>query len=111
MDGRGISDEDYEYMMHWMVQEGSASLLNHMKEEGIDFKKNPVEFGTYHMFTEGKVWINERAETSVKGLYAAGDESLGGIGAASTYGWIAGENAARYASKKDSPDIEKREVK
>jgi len=107
MDGRGISDEDYDYMMHWLVHEGIVALVNHMKEEGIDFRKNPIEFGTYHIFIEGKTWINEKAETSVRGLYASGDESMGSIGPAATYGWIAGENAARYAKEKSAPEVEK----
>ena len=41
--------------------------------------------------------INEKGETSVTGLYSAGDESMGGISCAAVYGWIAGENAASYA--------------
>ena len=49
------------------------------------------------MFSQGKIWINEKAETSLEGLYAAGDESTQSIGPAAIYGWIAGENAAKYA--------------
>ena len=41
-----------------------TSLINYMKEEGIDLRKNPVEFGTYHINPEGKIRINEKAETS-----------------------------------------------
>jgi len=107
MDCRGISDEDYEYMMHWMVHEGNSSLLEFMKEEGIDIRRHPVEFQVYHMLPEGKIWINEKAETSIKGLYAAGDESMGGIGPSATYGWVAGENAAAYVKGSSAPDIEK----
>ena len=107
MDCRGISDEDYEYMMYWMVHEGNSSLLDFMKEEGIDIRKHPVEFQIYNMLPEGKIWINERAETSVKGLYAAGDESMGGIGPSATYGWIAGENAAIYVKNAPAPDVDK----
>ncbi len=106
MDCRGITDDDYEYMMHWLVHEGNVALINHMKEEGIDLRKNPVEFGTYHPLTEAKIRINEKAETSVNGLYSAGDETWQGIGAAATYGWIAGENAAKYAKEKAFQDIE-----
>ena len=47
------------------------------------------------------VWVNEKAETSVKGLYAAGDMAavphnymLGAF----TYGWFAGRNAAEYVA-------------
>ena len=107
MDCRGISDEDYEYMMYWMVHEGNSSLLDFMKEEGIDIRRHPVEFQVYHMLPEGKIWINERAETSLKGLYAAGDESMGGIGPSATYGWIAGDNAAVYARGAPPPDIDR----
>jgi succinate dehydrogenase/fumarate reductase flavoprotein subunit len=97
MDCSGISKEDYEYMMHFMWHEGNAPLLDHMKEEGIDIRRHPVEFQTYHIISEGKIGINERGETVVPGLYSAGDESMGGISCAATYGWIAGEHAAEYA--------------
>ena len=107
MDGRGISDEDHDYMMHWLENEGSVALLNNMKEEGIDYRKNPVEFGTYHVIIEGKVWINEKSETSLKGLFAAGDESMGSMGPAAVYGWISGESAAGYAKTAASADISK----
>lgn len=76
-----------------------------MKEEGIDLRKNPVEFGTYHYMPEGKIWIDEKGGTSIKGLYAAGDESIVSIGPAAVYGWIAGENAAQYARKATPSDM------
>jgi succinate dehydrogenase/fumarate reductase flavoprotein subunit len=107
MDGRGMSDEDYHYMLHWLVHEGSRAIVDYMKEEKIDVRKHPVEFGTYNPFFEGKIKINEKGETSMKGLYAAGDETTGGISCAATYGWIVGENAARYSKKIASQDIEK----
>src|SRR4030067_1640160 len=78
-----------------------------MKEEGIDLRQNPVEFGPYHINPEGKIWINEKAETSLKGLEAAGDESIVSIGPAATYGWIAGETAALYSRTAPEPRIEK----
>jgi succinate dehydrogenase/fumarate reductase flavoprotein subunit len=99
MDCRGISKEDYEYMMHFMWHEGNAPILDHMKEEGIDLREHPVEFQTYHIISEGKIGIGEKGETSVPGLYSAGDESMGGISCAATYGWIAGEHAAAYAGE------------
>jgi succinate dehydrogenase/fumarate reductase flavoprotein subunit len=112
MDCRGISKEDYDYMMHWMWHEGNAPLLDHMKEEGIDIRKHPVEFQTYHIIPEGKIWIDEKGETSLPGLYSAGDESMGGISCAATYGWIAGENAADYAREVSLPggDAGKEEI-
>ncbi len=77
MDCRGISDEDYDYMMWGLTNEGNVATLNHFKEEGIDLRKNAVEFMTYEFTTWGAIKYNEKAETSVKGLYAAGDEHFG----------------------------------
>ncbi|MFC1861355.1 FAD-binding protein [Chloroflexota bacterium] len=107
MDCRGISDEDSEYMMWGLTNEGNIALLNHMKEEGIDIRKNAVEFMTYELRTGGGVFFNEKAETSVGGLYAAGDEYFAGISGAATFGWIAGDNAARYAEKAQLPDADR----
>jgi len=97
MDCRGISAEDYEYMMAAFVDEGMTSVIDHMREEGIDPRRNPIEFGTYNLMPEGKILINEKAESTIPGLYAAGDESIVSIGPSATYGWIAGESAAAFA--------------
>lgn len=112
MDCRGISDEDLEYMMYWMKHEGNVALINHLEEEGIDLKKNPIEFMTYEMAPLGGVNYNEKGETSVKGLYAAGDELLAGfIGVAATMGWIAGKSSAEYAKKGKFIDLGKVKTK
>lgn len=107
MDCRGMTAEDHRYMMHWMRHEGNMGLLGHMKEEGIDIRKNPIEFMTYEMTTRGGISYNHRAETSLRGLYAAGDEYFGGASPAATFGWIAGENAALHAQKTDPPRMER----
>lgn len=106
MDCTDITDEDYEYMMHWMAHEGNISLLDHMREEGIDIRKHPIEFATYPLRCGGLIVANEKTETSLKGLYASGDESFGDISAAATFGWISGENAAAYAETADIHDTE-----
>ena len=105
MDCRGISAGDYDYMMYWMRHEGNTAILGHLKEEGIDIRKNPVEFMTYEMTTRGGIHYNQKGETSLKGLYAAGDEYFGGASCAATFGWIAGENAALGARKVPAPTI------
>ena len=74
MDCSGIAEEDFEYMMHWMKHEGNAALLKYLEDEGIDIIKNPVEFSTYEMLLSGGINYNEKGETSLRGLYAAGDE-------------------------------------
>ncbi|MEW6665150.1 MAG: FAD-binding protein [Thermodesulfobacteriota bacterium] len=104
MDCRGMSAEDYRYMMYWMIHEGNTGLLGHMKEEGIDIRRDPIEFMTYEMTTRGGIHYNHKGETSLRGLYAAGDEYFGGASCAATFGRIAGENAALHAGAVDAPD-------
>lgn len=99
MDCRGISDDDLEFLTHSLSNEGNQAIVDHLEREGIDLKKNPIEFMTYGMIAVGGIFRNERAETNLGGLYSAGDEWGNGISAASVFGWIAGENAALYAQK------------
>ena len=105
MDCSGIAPEDYEYMMYWMVHEGNTALLDYLADQNIDVRKHAVEFGTYETLVPGGVYYNEKGETSVSGLYATGDETMGGISNAATMGWLTGENAAAYARTSDLHDI------
>ena len=97
MDCTDMSDEDLKYLIHGLENEGNLSLLKHLKEQGVDLRKNPVEFSTYELRCSGRIYSNKGAETSVRGLYSAGDESTFGISGAAVFGWIGGENAAAYA--------------
>jgi succinate dehydrogenase/fumarate reductase flavoprotein subunit len=107
MDGRGMSQEDLDYMMYWLPHEGNTPLIEHMKEEGIDYLKHPVEFMTYDHGSGGRIVTNENAETSLQGLYAVGDELANGVSNASVFGWISGERATLYAKEANTPDGEK----
>ena len=87
---------------------------------GTDYRQQMVEMHISEIgFCSGHsasgVWVNEKAETSVKGLYAAGDMAavphnymLGAF----TYGWFAGRNAAEYVAGRafsavDSAQVER----
>jgi len=59
------------------------------------------------------VWVNEKAETTVPGLYAAGDMAsvphnymLGAF----TYGWFAGENAAQYCAETIQAEVDETQI-
>jgi succinate dehydrogenase/fumarate reductase flavoprotein subunit len=107
MDCTEITPDDYRYMLHWMENEGYPAMTDYMKKEGIDFRKHPIEFTTYPLRGGGLIVANEKTETSLQGLYAAGDESFGDISAAATFGYIGGENAAKYAREVKHPLIKK----
>jgi fumarate reductase (CoM/CoB) subunit A len=76
-------------------------------ERGIDLKKSRVEAAPTAHYFMGGVRINERCETNLAGLYAAGEVTGGVMGAnrlsgnsladITVFGAIAGEQAARYA--------------
>lgn len=102
MDCSGASDEDIEYMMYWLKNEGNTGLVSALAEEGIDPRKHAIEFRTYEIGLKGGLRFNAKGETTLKGLYAAGDEYYGAMAPAVIFGWIAGENAAKYAKTIDS---------
>lgn len=85
---------------------------------GTDYRSRMVEMHISEIgFCSGHsasgVWVNERAETSVRGLYAAGDMAavphnymLGAF----AYGWFAGENAADYVADRDFTPVDDAQV-
>ncbi|MCL5959577.1 MAG: FAD-binding protein [Chloroflexi bacterium] len=111
LDCTGISDEDFEYMRHWLMQEGNDALLTHFAQEGIDPRKHPLEFMSYNLANIGYMWSNEKAETSIPGLYCAGEESTFGISGAAVFGWIAAENATAYAGKVSPAELDQEPTK
>ena len=99
MDCTGISEEDLEYLKRAMINEGNMGLMEHLNEEGVDLRKNPVEFATYEIRSSGRIDANAHAETSVPGLYSTGDETTFSISGAAVFGWVGGENAAGYVKE------------
>lgn len=85
---------------------------------GTDYRQHMVEMHISEIgFCSGHsasgVWVNEKAETSVKGLYAAGDMAavphnymLGAF----TYGWFAGVNAASYVAEREFAEVDVEQV-
>jgi succinate dehydrogenase/fumarate reductase flavoprotein subunit len=119
LDSRGLSEKDLAVIRWALVNEGNTSLLAHMDEVGIDLRKDKIEFEVYEpKGGSGKagVAVNARCETSLSGLYAAGDV-IGGMSrsvapGAFTMGWQAGEVAAAFAKTSGSaePDAASQET-
>jgi fumarate reductase (CoM/CoB) subunit A len=89
---------------------GMAHCDKRMLEVGIDLRKQLIEIAPGAHTTLGGIRINERGETSVSGLYAAGEVSANVHGANRiaghayleilVFGSIAGRNAANFAKGK-----------
>ncbi|MDR6162478.1 fumarate reductase/succinate dehydrogenase flavoprotein subunit [Pseudomonas moraviensis] len=85
---------------------------------GTDYRTQMVEMHISEIgFCSGHsasgVWVNERAETSVKGLYSAGDMAavphnymLGAF----TYGWFAGHNAAEFVADREFSPLDAEQI-
>ncbi|VVO72101.1 fumarate reductase/succinate dehydrogenase flavoprotein subunit [Pseudomonas fluorescens] len=85
---------------------------------GTDYRTQMVEMHISEIgFCSGHsasgVWVNERAETSVKGLYSAGDMAavphnymLGAF----TYGWFAGHNAAEFVAGREFSALDSEQI-
>lgn len=112
MDCSQLSDDDYRYMMWGMESEGLKGMLNYMEEAGIDPRRHAVEFMQYEPFLIGRgLEINEHAQCSIPGLYAAGDlvgNFRADIAGAAVFGWIAGEHSGanvRPAPEESAADL------
>lgn len=101
MDCTANTPEQIDYIKWALSNEGNTVFLDYLEKEGLDLAKNPIEFAAYELkISEGNcgVHINTRCESSLPGLYAAGD-AIGGVKrsvcpGALTLGWLAGEQAA-----------------
>ena len=85
---------------------------------GTDYRQQMVEMhiseiGLCSGHSASGVWVNEHAETTVAGLYAAGDLAcvphnymLGAF----VYGKLAGESAARYCAGHELPEADEAQI-
>ncbi len=81
------------------------------RERMIEMHISEIGFCSGH--SASGVYVNERAETTVPGLYAAGDMAnvphnymLGAF----TYGWFAGTNAAEYCANFDGGAVDSTQI-
>lgn len=103
--------EDMEFMRAGMISEGLGALVDHMKNKDIDPGRHAVEFMQYepHLIGRG-LQIDVNGETSVPGLYAAGDmvgNFRADIAGAAVWGWLAGKHAAERKDRRGSKESEK----
>lgn len=102
------SDADQEYTRWGISNEGGGWALNHiMKVYGMDYRTHKIEMGRSEpehsgLSSCGPI-VDRDCQTSIPGLYAAGDEAGGcswtAVPGALTMGYLAAENAVNFASK------------
>ena len=109
-DCSGAAPEELEFMRKAMFSEGLSAMVHYMDEKALDPGKQAFEFMQYEPTFHGRgVEVNPDAETSVSGLYAAGDmvgNGGAGISPAAYLGWVGGQNAAKKAADLSFADIE-----
>jgi succinate dehydrogenase/fumarate reductase flavoprotein subunit len=81
------------------------------RQKMIEMHISEIGFCSGH--SASGVWVNEKAETTVPGLYAAGDMAsvphnymLGAF----TYGWFAGQNAAAFIAGSSAAPIDTAQI-
>jgi fumarate reductase (CoM/CoB) subunit A len=105
-----------------IFKESGDQLQEYVKTVSkIDVIKTPIEVAPASHFQLGGIRINEKCETNVPGLFAAGEGAgnllganrMAGNGLAPTqvFGAIAGESAAKYAKDAITPTVPEKQVK
>jgi succinate dehydrogenase/fumarate reductase flavoprotein subunit len=113
MDCTANSREQIQYIEWALRNEGNTVFLDHLSQEGFGLDKQMIEFSVYEpKLSNGNsgLYINSSCETSLPGLYAAGD-AIGGVKravcpGALTLGWFAGEQAAGAARRAVCADFD-----
>lgn len=124
---RGPMRIDMRHMSEEKIREVEALLFSterpvqerFFQGRGVDFRTAEIELWPTDCFLCGGhgltgIRVNERAESTVPGLYAAGDVSLvarAHLSGAFTFGQIAAENATEYAATAAVPVVDDAQVR
>jgi fumarate reductase (CoM/CoB) subunit A len=103
-----------------VIESRLPTMLELFLKVGIDIRKEPVEVApTVHHFMGGLL-TDEKSETSLKGLYAAGEATGGihganrlggnGLAGAQVFGRRAGAVAAENAKKTELPRLDRDQI-
>jgi Succinate dehydrogenase/fumarate reductase, flavoprotein subunit len=113
-----LAEETIQTIEHILHSNERPSRGQFHANRNTDYRHKMVEMHISEIgFCSGHsasgVWVNERAETSVPGLYSAGDMAavphnymLGAF----TYGWFAGQNAAEYVAGREFAQVDAGQV-
>jgi succinate dehydrogenase/fumarate reductase flavoprotein subunit len=96
---------DFRHLPEADLRSAFGPVIDRLLANSIDLTKTPIEVGPTAHYQMGGVRVNSRMETSVQGLYAAG-EAVGGAnganrlsGNAISEALVFGERAGRFAAE------------
>ena len=111
---------DLTHLPEHRLLEVAPITFHDLLSRGIDLRKQPVEIGIAVQNFNGGVRINEYTETSVPGLYAAGEVAGGVRGAdrpggnalaeCQVFGARAGKFAAQRSQLEKSPELDRDKI-
>jgi succinate dehydrogenase/fumarate reductase flavoprotein subunit len=114
--GRGnVSWEEFEQAVRMSFPDWKYKAIDLSQIAGMIKDKEPVEVGAAVEYFDGGILVNEYFETSIEGLYAAGECTLGPFGANRVcaaitemlvHGAAAGQNAGDYAKNAKVPQLD-----
>ena len=109
-----VSSINYDMKNMW------PRTLEFYRNIGMDFLKDEIELAIFGHAVNGGIKIDKAAQSSMPGLYAAGEVAAGSHGAdrlggamlltSQVFGKIAGENAADFAKRQAGVRLEEAEV-
>lgn len=110
VEGRGTENQciyfDLSHVPAQIIEEQASIPFKFFLENGVDIRKEPVEIAPSVQHMNGGILINEKAETAIPGLYAAGEVAGGQHGADRPGGnsladcQVFGARAGKYAAER-----------
>ncbi len=107
VDARHLSKEDLDRLVETLVVD-KGPFGDYLRQRGIDLSKEPMEVSISEFHAQCGILIDPECETSVKGLYAAG-EGTGStaVSRVAVEGFRAGKNTAKMVPNLEWVEIPK----
>jgi succinate dehydrogenase / fumarate reductase, flavoprotein subunit len=106
---------------NFLQKAAGVHYFQKLSDAGFDIRRHAIEVAPGAHYVQGGCWINEKCETTCKGLYAVGEVGSGGkdgadrlAGNSITFclamGLVAGQEAALAARGRSFPEIDRADV-
>jgi dihydroxy-acid dehydratase len=119
-EGRGTENHgvymDVSHNPAKVIETEALVPFRHLMKFGVDLRKQRIEFAPAVQHFNGGILIDEKCETALAGLYAAGEAAGGQHGSdrpggnaladCQVHGHIAGDQAAAYAAKSETASLQ-----